>query len=288
MFYYNNNITHFYEILSSNEIIDNYGSFLINGFLMILILNMTSCLFIFLGNNSYPSWITKLNIQDEKFFIKYLSSVYFVIVTITTVGYGDITGVTYSEIIFKIYLLIIGTIAYSYTISYISNQISKMNKKSMSFEKNLEIIREIKLHHPNMKNSLYNEVLRNLHNMELYKKKGNYILLNSLPYSLKNKLIINMYHHIISNFIFFKNTDNSDFIVKVITSLIPVITIKDDIVIQEGNYITEILFIKNGIISLNINLDLNNIELSLNKYLYKNQIGKINAKYLKKIKNKFK
>ena len=48
----------------------------------------------------------------------YLLSIYFVIVTITTVGYGDITGQTLPEILFQIFLLIIGTIDYSFAISY--------------------------------------------------------------------------------------------------------------------------------------------------------------------------
>jgi len=134
-----------------------------------------------------------LNIQDESYLNIYLTSIYFIIVTITTVGYGDITGQTVPEITFQIYLLIIGTIAYSFTISYISNYIVKSNKKSMTFEKHLEILQEIKMHHPNMKSSLYNEVLRNINNEQLYEKKDKHLLFDCLPYSLKNKLIIEMY-----------------------------------------------------------------------------------------------
>ena len=279
MLYYNNNISHLGEIISSNEIIDNYGGFLLIIFIILIILNLNSCLFIFIGNNPNPGWIVKMNMQNESFLIQYLASIYFIIVTITTVGYGDITGITYTETAFQIYLLIIGTIAYSYTISYISNMIIKNNKRSMNFEKNMNIIQDIKLHHPHMKDSLYSEVLRNIYNMKLYERKDKHILLDSLPYSLKNKLIISMNQQIISDFNFFKNIDNSDFIVKVVTSLVPIISIKNDIVVKEGNYITEIIFVKKGVISLNINFDLNNVEYSLNKYFYKNQIGKFNAKY---------
>ena len=281
MFYYNSTMKYLSEILSSIELVDNYGSFILIVFIMVIILNMVTCVFIFLGNINYFGWLIKISIQDEDYSFKYLTSLYFILVTITTVGYGDITGNTYSEILFQIFLLIIGTIAYSFLVSYISNQIVKMNKKSMTFEKNLEIIQEIKLHHPHMKNSLYNEVIRNLHNMELYERKDKHILLDSLPDSLKNTLIISMYQQLISNFNFFKNIDNSDFIVKVITSLVPIISIRNDIIIQEGDYITEIFFVKRGVISLNISFNLNNIGLSLNKYFYRNQIGKFNVLYLK-------
>ena len=92
-----------------------------------------------------------------------------------------------------------------------------------------------------------------------------------------------MNHNIINNFIFFKNIDNSDFIIKVVNSFVPIISIKVDIIIQEGDYIKEIIFIKKGLISLNINFDLNDIEFSVNKYIYKNQIGKYNIHTQKKI-----
>ena len=281
MFNQNSTIFYFSEILLRSEILDDHGGFIIVFFIIIFILNLTTCLFIFIGINSFPGWIIELNIQDESYLNIYLTSVYFVIVTITTVGYGDITGKTFLEIIFQICLLIIGTISYSFTISFISNYIIKSNQKSMTFEKNLEILQEIKFYHPNMKDSLYNEVLRNLYNEQIYEKKDKHLLFDCLPYSLKNKLIMEMYKPLINKFVFFKDIDNSDFIVKVITSLKPIISMKGDIIIQEGDFIKEIIFIKRGVISLNISIDLNEPEASLRKYFCNNKIGKLDLSYLR-------
>ena len=277
----NSTIKYFSEILSRSETFDDHGDILTTFFVTIFILNLTTCLFIFLGINSHYGWIIKLDIQDESYINIYLTSVYFVIVTITTVGYGDITGQTLPEISFQIYLLIIGTIAYSFTISYISNYIIKSNKKSMTFEKHLEILQEIKIHHPNMKNSLYNEVLRNIYNEQLYERKDKHLLFDCLPYSLKNKLIVEMYKPLIKNLVFFKDIDNSDFIVKVVTSLKPLISVKGDIVIEEGDYIKEIIFVKKGVIGLNIVINLEDPEFSLKKYFGNNTIGKFDITYIK-------
>ena len=200
---YNSTISYLSEILSESEIIDNYGSVISSIILSLLCLNVATCLYIFFGNNLYNSWLIKLNMQDESYLYIFITSVYFVIVTITTVGYGDITGNTLPEILFQIFLLIIGTIAYSFIISYFSNVIVKNNKKSMSFEKNLQILQEIKLHHPKMDKFLYNEVLRNLNNEQLYEKKDKNLLFDCMPYSLKNKLIVEMHKPLIKNFIFF-------------------------------------------------------------------------------------
>ena len=77
-------------------------------------------------------------------------------------------------------------------------------------------------------------------------KKDKQLLFHCLPYSLKNKLIMEMYKPIIQNFSFFKEIHNSDFIVKVVTSLKPLLLIKEDIIINEGDFIKEIIFIKKG------------------------------------------
>ena len=59
MLYFNNTISDFGEILSSIEIIDNYSSFILSSFIMFIILNMTTCLFIFLGNNIITYWFRR-------------------------------------------------------------------------------------------------------------------------------------------------------------------------------------------------------------------------------------
>ena len=277
----NSTISYFSEILGKNETIDNHGNEIATIFLFLFFLNMTVCIFIFLGLNSNPSWIIKLNIQDEPYLQIYLISTYFVIVTVTTVGYGDITGDSLPEICFQIILLIVGTIAYSFIISFFSNYIIKINQKSMTFEKNFEILREIKLNHPNMKKSIYQEVLRTLKNEQIYERKDKHLLFDCLPYSLKNEMIMEMYKKIIQNFIFFKEIDNSDFIIKVATSLKPLIAIKGDILIQEGDFVKEIFFVKAGVIGLNICIDLDHLENSIKKFFGKNEIGRFDVTYLK-------
>ena len=117
-----------------------------------------------------------------------------------------------------------------------------------------------------MSHAIYKEVLRNLKNEQFYEKKDKQLLFQNLPYYLKNILIMEMYKPIIKNFTFFKDIDNSDFIVKVATSLKPLISIKGDILIQEGDFIKEIFFVKQGVLGLNICINLKNPEYSIQKY----------------------
>ena len=115
--------------------------------------------------------------------------------------------------------------------------------------------------------SLYNNIRRYLnYNKSKYKFNLKFIL-ESLPLSLQNNLIIEIYKPIIKNFQFFKSFENSDFFVKIVTSLQPILSMKDDILIQEGDIIEDIIFIKNGILTLEIVIDLNNPKKSIESHL---------------------
>ena len=281
-------ISNIQEILSKNEILDYYGNFIFSVFISFCFLNLCACLFIFIGKNSYPNWIIKMGFQDESYISIYIASIYFILVTITTVGYGDISGNSEAEIFFQMFLLIIGTIAYSFVISYFSNYIIKINQKSMKFQKNVSILEEIRLNNPLLKDSVYQEVLKNLHNEQLYESKDKSLLFDCLPYSLKNKLIMEMYKPFIDNFIFFKDIENSDFIVKVITSLKPLLSFKCDVLVQEGDFINEIFFVKKGSLCLSIAVNKETPEESIRKYLGVNENGKINISITPSLMNSYK
>ena len=59
-----------------------------------------------------------------------------------------------------------------------------------------------------------------------------------------------MYKPIIKNFIFFKNFQNTDFIVRVIQVFKPVIAYKNDILINDNDMVEDIMFVKQGVLSV--------------------------------------
>ena len=91
--------------------------------------------------------------------------------------------------------------------------------------------------------------------------------MESLPSSLQNNLIIEIYKPIIINFQFFKSFENSDFFVKIVTSLKPILSMKDDILINEGDIIEDIIFIKTGVLTLEIIIDLDDPKNSVETHL---------------------
>ena len=93
-----------------------------------------------------------------------------------------------------------------------------------------------------------------------------------------------MYYDVITSFVFFRNFNNLDFINKVILSLKPIRTVKNDILIKEGDLVEEALFIKSGSLSLEVSLNLNQFEQS-NKTMM-NRTGTKASSILQKLDEK--
>ena len=270
---FNNNITirKIGHILYGSDFLSDWGNVLLYSFFLISFLNLGSCLFIFIGRNSVNNWIFLNTLDTSEFFHIYIGAIYYIIETVTTVGYGDLIGNNFKEIGLQIIMLIVGTCIYSWLVSSISNYIQKINDRNTKYGKKLEILEEIKLNNPRLNDKLYEKILRLIHYRKYHEDETEKnIVLNSLPNSLKNLLIIEMYKKFINDFIFFKGIDNREFIVQVISKLKPVIGIKGDTLIKEGEYIDEIIFIKDGILSLEIRLDLNYPEESIEQYMTQN------------------
>ena len=249
----------------SNKLNDNW-TMTVNIFLVLAALNYTACLYIFIARNSYPNWILHSNLDSQPFSQIYICSIYILIMALTTVGYGDITCYSFSERIFQLLLLIIGIMAYSWLISSFSNYIKKLNEKSADYEKKKSILDEIKVNNPNLPDELYERILRYLKFKNFHEKKLKDIIFDCLPVALKNNLISEMYKPIIKNFIFFKNFQNTDFIVRVILSFKPIMAYKNDILVNEGDMIEDIMFVKRGVLSVELPINMTNPQENINKY----------------------
>ena len=261
----------------------DWGSVFLYTFFFFIFLNFGACFFIFIGRNSINSWIFLNGLEEENFICIYLGAIHYLIETVTTVGYGDVIGKSIKEICFQVIMLIAGTCIYSWLISSVSNYVKKMNEKNIKYEEKIQILEEIKLNNPNFTEELYDKILRLLHYRKYHEEETEKnIVLNSIPNSLKNLLVIEMYKSFINGFLFFKGIENREFIVQIISKLKPVLGIKGEVLIQEGEFIEDIIFVKNGVLSLEIWIDLNFPKNSIEDYLI--EYGFFNDSEIKKLK----
>lgn len=114
---------------------------LFNFFFYFFIMNHTlACLWIFIATLEYPNWIIHQNMQDCSNIDIYVSSFYFSLASIYTIGYGDIRPINSYERYYNIALQSIGLFLYSYFISSMTFALKKTKKELMFDDKiNLQI-----------------------------------------------------------------------------------------------------------------------------------------------------
>ena len=64
----------------------------------------------------------------------YVESVYFTIITLSTIGYGDIIPITPREKILVIFYALIGSIMMGYNINLIGNLIDQLGERERTFK----------------------------------------------------------------------------------------------------------------------------------------------------------
>ena len=281
----NRGINYFYDVISENYTLEKTIKMLLFTIWIIMGFNFFICYHIYIGLQSYPNWILKTNNQDASFMTIYITSFYFLITTITSVGYGDITCISLSETLYQIIILTIGVIAYSWIVSTIGNYVKKETRAAIKYNKDISLLEEIRISYPKMSFKLYNKIHKHLETVSHQQEKlDTNLLVTNLPYTLKNQIMFIIYGNIIKKFIFFKDCENSDFILRVLTSFIPLTTKKGAIILQEGEIIDNIVFVREGRLSLVATIDLDNPLLSIDNYLGE-KFEDINDKYNTKFDN---
>ena len=253
---------------SDNYISEKIYDISIFSIITISVLNIFISFHIYMAKLSYPNWILSSKLQDASFIDIYIASLYFIMATMTSVGYGDIVCINKEETFFQIILLSVGIVAYSWIISTVGDYVKNESRATIKYNKDMLQLEEIRITYPNMPFKLYNKIHQHLQRLLKQQEKfDSNILINSLPYTLKNTLLFEIHKEVITKFIFFNGCENSDFILRVLTHFIPLSSKKNAFLIKEGDIIENIFFVKDGRLALEAAIDLDNVEESIEKYL---------------------
>lgn len=99
---------------------------------VVLLTHLMACLWIAIGRIDDQSWVTKFVVKEQEnrndiqityfdYVVQiYANSFYFILTTITTVGYGDINGDTTYELLFSMCVEFIGLTFFSFLTGTIS------------------------------------------------------------------------------------------------------------------------------------------------------------------------
>jgi CRP-like cAMP-binding protein len=218
------------------------------GFL--LITHILACIWIYLGTLGEPNWIFRYGYQDSSDEEMYVSSIYFIMYTILTIGYGDISPVNSIERFFVILIMLVGVLLYSFAVSSLGNILTSYDKNTAKYNQSLQLLNEIKIKH-RVPDAFYEKVAKFINYDHKFNKIEQFVFINELPAALKHLMLNNMYDAVLKNFKFFKFEDE-EFKSKVLLSLRPVQAYRKEYICVENENLEEFFLVRRGILSITL------------------------------------
>ena len=236
----------FFEKFKINANIEKLLTFLVT---FLLLSHLSTCIWYFVAKleDLNPNcWVVRLGYIDASNFQIYILSFYWTLMTVTTVGYGDVSAGTTIERIYNLFIMSFGVLMYSFAIGSLSSIVAAMDQKSEEMNEKLKILASIKKEY-HLDKELYDKV-RKVIKFDLSRnQKDKMEFLQELPNKLRIELSQIMHDKVVQNLYFFKDQP-SDFFAYVAPLLKPVKFGQNDFLYKCDDMIDEMYFITKGTI----------------------------------------
>lgn len=107
-------------------------------FLIVCIAHWCACGFHLVAtfeDTMFPmTWIRMLRLENEDWSTRYITSIYWALTTMTTIGYGDVTPVTNPEKIYVMIMMILSSGVFGYTMSRIGSILQSFNETNLEYK----------------------------------------------------------------------------------------------------------------------------------------------------------
>ena len=136
----NNLIKYVNDLFRLNAGFERFIFFII---LSLIFCHISSCFWVMISSfdgNSPDTWMVRNGYNDLPNYAIYTASLYFILTTILTVGFGDIYGRTQNERIFCIAMMAIGVFAFSFSISSLSSILTSIDARKSHLKKKMAIL----------------------------------------------------------------------------------------------------------------------------------------------------
>ena len=191
-------------------------------------------LYIILGRRYYQAklndftldtWVFRYGLLDADNFTVYSYSIYFILTTLATVGYGDIVAQSQTEMVFIIFWMLFGVGFYSFSIGLLSSILAEIDLRQNSLSKKIAIMNEF-CQEMNISKKIKDKMRKTLEYNSLknafsWANKTN--AFDELPINLRHEVVMNFHDKVISKIQFFSTCQDKYFVVRIVPLLKPLI-----------------------------------------------------------------
>jgi CRP-like cAMP-binding protein len=177
---------------------------------------------------------------------QYIASVYWALVTIDSVGYGDIFPTNTLERIISIFIMLVGTTFFGYMVASVSGLLGSLNRSSTIINDRIAEISAY-LSERNCPRELCISVKRYFTKFfETSTAYNEREILNNLPSMIKNEILFHQHRATIDRIAIFEFIKNKTVVLYIFDQIKMRYYEKDSVVIREGNSSEGIIFMISG------------------------------------------
>lgn len=186
--------------------------------------------------------------QDEDNTEIYIASFYSVIMTLTTIGYGDIVASNSMERVVGVLVMLGGILFYSYTIGTVTSLMSASDRKASKTYSKVAVLNDIARNF-GLSRKLVSKLKTALEYGQVQTRKERDKVLAALPKKLSNQLYLIMHQDLITNNSYFKDRPLA-FIILVVKYLRPLKLRAKEYLYHRGEFSEEMFFVVTGEITV--------------------------------------
>lgn len=225
-----------------------------------------------LDDLSRDSWVVRCGYADSSTDQQYLASVYWAVVTVVTVGFGDISAKTELEMTLAILWMIVGVGFYSFTIGSLSSFLTSIDTRESVLAAKMAAVQEF-ASETGISQSIKTKI-RSAVRYHTWKTgsiwSDKHSLFNELPKRLQYEVATSMYNGVIPDFPFF-STRNHPFLIYFVPLFKPMRLTDNEFIYRQGDHADEVLFVAKGRVNLVLNLN----DIVYKSYVRKSYVGEI-------------